>query len=103
LSDIDSIGSTSRNNQIYYFVQKPFAITAAPKDSKRKTSSPLVSQVAKRSRSAPDNEELSDPHSEQPRQARSVRFKDQQNKPTKSRSKSENRSQRILVRSDLSH
>ena len=65
------------------------------KESKRKTSSPLVSQTVKRSRSAPGNEEPTTPM--KTRQARSVRFKDQPDKPIKSRSKSEHRSQRILV------
>lgn len=103
MSEIDSVGTTTRNNQLFYFIRKPFDEVTSSKDSKRKTSSPLVSQTVKRSRSAPENEEPSTPDSTQPRLARTVRFKDQPSKQTKSRSRSEHRPQKILVRRVLSY
>lgn len=97
LIQIDSVGTASKNNEPFYFIQKPLheVSSSVSKESKRKTSSPLVSSQVKRSRSAPENEEPSTPtHS---RQARSVKFKDQPNKPMKTRSRSEHRPQRIMV------
>ncbi|XP_070508627.1 maternal effect protein oskar [Chironomus tepperi] len=97
LTQIESIGTASKNNQQYYFIQKPImneVSSTVSNESKRKTSSPLICQTVKRSRSAPENDEPTTPT--KPRQARSVRFKEQPNKNSKSRSKSENRPQRLM-------